>query len=61
VKNEFKKGVQGVGHAQDDTDAQPQAGIRAPVEKGQNDQIKLLGAQEAEEPGWSFEAGGVGL
>jgi hypothetical protein len=61
VKDEFKQTVQAVGHAQDDTDAQAQADIHTPVEEGQNEQVKLFGAQGAEEPGWNFEPGGAGL
>jgi len=53
------KDVQAFGHAQDDTDAQAQADIHAPVEEGQDEQVKLFSAQEAEEPGRSFEPGGL--
>jgi len=61
MKDKFKKGVQAIGYAQDDTDAQPEADVHAPVEEGQKEQVKLFGAQEAKEPGWSLEPGGGGL
>jgi hypothetical protein len=61
VKDEFKKGIQAIRHTQDHTDAQAQADIHAPVKEGQKEQVKLFGAQETEELGWSFKPGGAGL
>jgi hypothetical protein len=55
------KDVQAFGHAQDDSGTQAQADIHTPVEEGQNEEIKLFGAHEAEEPGWSHEPGSAGL
>ena len=61
MKDEFKKGVQAIGHAQDDTHTQAQADVYTPVEEGQNEQVELFGAQETEEPRRSYEPGSTGL